>query len=204
MAWIIQTNWVRIIKFITIYFNLFCLSNYIHSDGYVMYLIIIWSNIIIILIVNPFFSSTISFEPMWPTPDVYDLYTSFHSLFSYKYIYVGIPQYFGPLHVNTDIGILAGHSLLVTEKENVQKKSGHYVLKKANSVGYRTTTSRLFSSVSTEECLETNDTTKVTKQTKQRLWSLQLFGVKVCELFKENFCTGSAFTNFLIFSFIVI
>ncbi|XP_070495014.1 uncharacterized protein [Chironomus tepperi] len=101
---------------------------------------------------------------------------------------LGIPQYFGPLHVNTDIGILAGHSLLVTEKENVQKKSGHYVLKKANSVGYRTTTSRLFSSVSTEECLETNDTTKVTKQTKQRLWSLQLFGVKnpqqnqLCEL----------------------
>ncbi|KAL7039814.1 hypothetical protein ACKWTF_000128 [Chironomus riparius] len=101
---------------------------------------------------------------------------------------LGIPQYFGPLHVNTDIGILAGHSLLVTEKENVQKKSGHYVLKKANSVGYRTTTSRLFSSVSTEECIETNDTTKVTKQTKQRLWSLQLFGVKnphqnqLCEL----------------------
>jgi pleckstrin domain-containing family G protein 5 len=89
--------------------------------------------------------------------------------------------------VNTDIGILAGHSLLVTEKENVQKKSGHYVLKKANSVGYRTTTSRLFSSVSTEECLETNDTTKVTKQTKQRLWSLQLFGVKVCG---NLFCAG--------------
>jgi hypothetical protein len=86
--------------------------------------------------------------------------------------------------VNTDIGILAGHSLLVTEKENVQKKSGHYVLKKANSVGYRTTT-RLFSSASTEESTtttnhaETADTTKVTKQTKQRLWSLQLFGVKV-------------------------
>lgn len=54
------------------------------------------------------------------------------------------------------------------------------MLKKANSVGYKTTTTRLFSSVSTEECLETNDTTKVTKQTKQRLWSLQLFGVKVC------------------------
>lgn len=103
---------------------------------------------------------------------------SLHIFFSP--LFTGIPQYFGPLHVNTDIGILAGHSLLVTEKENVQKKSGHYVLKKANSVGYRTTTSRLFSSVSTEECLETNDTTKVTKQTKQRLWSLQLFGVKVC------------------------
>lgn len=83
--------------------------------------------------------------------------------------------------MNTDISILAGHSLLVTEKENVTKKSGHYVLKKANSMGYRTTTSRLFSSVSTEECVETNDTAKVTKQTKQRLWSLQLFGVKVCK-----------------------
>lgn len=80
--------------------------------------------------------------------------------------------------MHTDIGILAGHSLLVTERENVQKKSGHYVLKKANSVGYRTT-SRLFFSASTEESLEPNDTTKVTKQTKQRLWSLQLFGVKV-------------------------
>jgi tRNA U34 5-methylaminomethyl-2-thiouridine-forming methyltransferase MnmC len=84
--------------------------------------------------------------------------------------------------VSTDISILAGHSLLVTEKENVQKKSGHYVLKKANSVGYRTTTTtRLFTSASTEEStgLEANDTTKATKQTKQRLWSLQLFGVKV-------------------------
>jgi hypothetical protein len=65
----------------------------------------------------------------------------------------------------------------VTEKENVQKKSGHYVLKKANSVGYRTTSNRLFSSVSAEECAETSDTLKTTK--KQRLWSLQLFGVKV-------------------------
>jgi hypothetical protein len=73
---------------------------------------------------------------------------------------------------------LAGHSLLVTERENVQKKSGHYVLKKANSVGYRTT-NRLFTSASAEEC-EPSDTIKTTtKQTKQRLWSLQLFGVKV-------------------------
>lgn len=90
----------------------------------------------------------------------------------------GIPQYFGPLEINTDIGVLAGHSLLVTEKDNVVKKSGHYVLKKAASVGYRSTTSRLFSSVSTEDSGETATTTTTAKQTKQR-WSLQLFGVKV-------------------------
>lgn len=90
----------------------------------------------------------------------------------------GIPQYFGPLEINTDIGVLAGHSLLVTEKDNVVKKSGHYVLKKAASVGYRSTTSRLFSSVSTDESGEPATTTTTAKQTKQR-WSLQLFGVKV-------------------------
>lgn len=90
----------------------------------------------------------------------------------------GIPQYFGPLEINTDIGVLAGHSLLVTEKDNVVKKSGHYVLKKAASVGYRSTTSRLFSSVSTDESGETATTATTAKQTKQR-WSLQLFGVKV-------------------------
>lgn len=72
--------------------------------------------------------------------------------------------------------------MLVTERENVQKKSGHYVLKKANSVGYRAT-NRLFTSASAEEC-EASDTIKTTKQTKQRLWSLQLFGVKVCS--KKN------------------
>lgn len=88
------------------------------------------------------------------------------------------PQYFGPLEMNTDISILAGHSLLVTEKDNVVKKSGHYVLKKAASVGYRSTTSGLVSSTSTDECMETNDIAKTIKQTKQR-WSLQLFGVKV-------------------------
>jgi hypothetical protein len=77
---------------------------------------------------------------------------------------------------------LAGHSLLVTERDNVLKKSGHYVLKKAASVGYRSTASRLFTSASTDESTETSDTTKVTKQTKQR-WSLQLFGVKVIEFF---------------------
>lgn len=93
----------------------------------------------------------------------------------------GIPQYFGPLESNTDIGVLAGHSLLITEKDNVQKKSGHYVLKKAASVGYRSTASRLFTSASTDESLETNDIAKTTKQTKQR-WSLQLFGIKVFDL----------------------
>lgn len=77
--------------------------------------------------------------------------------------------------------MLAGHSLLITEKDNVQKKSGHYVLKKAASVGYRSTASRLFTSASTDECSEANDV-KTTKQTKQR-WSLQLFGVKVNLLF---------------------
>jgi pleckstrin homology domain-containing family G member 5 len=82
------------------------------------------------------------------------------------------------LEINTDIGVLAGHSLLVTEQSNVLKKSGHYVLKKAASVGYRSTHNRLFSSASTEETVETNDTAKTTKQPKQR-WSLQLFGVKV-------------------------
>jgi len=90
----------------------------------------------------------------------------------------GIPQYFGPLEINTDIGILAGHSLLVTERDNVLKKSGHYVLKKAASVGYRST--RLFTSASTEESLETNDTTKTTTKQPKPRWSLQLFGVKVC------------------------
>jgi hypothetical protein len=92
-----------------------------------------------------------------------------------------VQQCFGPLDLNVDISILAGHSLLVTERHNLQKKSGHILLKKAASVGYRSTTvNRLFSSVSTEESLELSESTKVaaTKQTKQR-WSLQLFGVKV-------------------------
>lgn len=89
------------------------------------------------------------------------------------------------MEINTDIGVLAGHSLLITEKDNVQKKSGHYVLKKAASVGYRSTTSRLFTSASTDESLELSDNTKNSKQTKQR-WSLQLFGVKVIDLAKEN------------------
>lgn len=100
----------------------------------------------------------------------------------HEFCFKGIPQYFGPLDINVDISILAGHSLLVTERENVQKKAGHYVLKKANSVGYRTS-NRLFSSASAEESLEVNETAKVTKQTKQRLWSLQLFGIKVCDFF---------------------
>ena len=97
----------------------------------------------------------------------------------YFVLFAGIPQYYGQLDENVDISILAGHSLVVTERENFQKKSGHFVLKKANSVGYRTT-NRLFSSASAEEC-EASDVTKTTKQTKQRLWSLQFFGVKVRE-----------------------
>lgn len=106
------------------------------------------------------------FLPRW---DIYDLC-----------FLTGLPiqQYFGPLEINTDVGFLAGHSLLVTEKDNLQKKSGHYILKKAASVSYRSTTSRLFTSASTEESPETGDLTKTTKQPKQR-WSLQLFGVKV-------------------------
>lgn len=84
----------------------------------------------------------------------------------------------GPLDLTLDISLLAGHSLIVTEKHNVQKRTGHSPLKKAASVGYRSTTAnRLFSSVSAEE--ELSDTAKAaTKQTKQR-WTLQLFGVKV-------------------------
>ncbi|CRL03588.1 CLUMA_CG016274, isoform B [Clunio marinus] len=107
---------------------------------------------------------------------------------------LGIPQYFGPLEINTDISVLAGHSLLITEKDNVSKKSGHYVLKKAASVGYRSTTSRLFTSTSTDECNESSDG-KATKQTKQR-WSLQLFGVKnpqqnqLCELLNTYMRSG--------------
>lgn len=91
---------------------------------------------------------------------------------------VQLQQYFGPLEINTDTGFLAGHSLLITEKDNLLKKSGHYILKKAASVGYRSKTSRLFSSASTEESVEPNDAIKTAKQTKPR-WSLQLFGVKV-------------------------
>lgn len=87
-------------------------------------------------------------------------------------------QYFGPLEINTDTGFLAGHSLFITEKDNLQNKSGHYLLKKAASVGYRSKTSRLFQSASTEESLESSDLIKTAKQTKQR-WPLQLFGVKV-------------------------
>lgn len=110
----------------------------------------------------------------------------------------GIPQYFGPLEINTDIGVLAGHSLLVTEKDNVVKKSGHYVLKKAASVGYRSTTSRLFTSVSTDESGEPVTAATTAKQTKQR-WSLQLFGVKVnfihveCRRRLTNFFLPSSF-----------
>jgi hypothetical protein len=88
------------------------------------------------------------------------------------------------LEINTDIGILAGHSLLVTEKENVNKKSGHYVLQKAASVGYRSKAGKLFSSASTDDGLEAQESAKsltTNKQTKQR-WSLQLFGVKVNDI----------------------
>lgn len=107
----------------------------------------------------------------------------------------GIPQYFGPLEVNTDIGVLAGHSLLITEKDNVQKKSGHYVLKKAASVGYRSNAaSRLFTSASTDESEVNNESTKTTKQTKQR-WSLQLFGVKVIQFEGRHSLGGIQFQS---------
>lgn len=113
------------------------------------------------------------FYVFWGLYGCHNYLSIFFKLFFY--FVAGIPQYFGPLESQTDIGVLAGHSLLVTERDNVLKKSGHYILKKAASVGYRS--SRLFTSASTDESTEI-DATKATKQTKQR-WSLQLFGVKV-------------------------
>lgn len=105
------------------------------------------------------------------------------------FVLKGIPQYFGPLEPNTDISILAGHSLFVTERESSNKKSGHYVLQKAASVGYRTRHGKLFTSVSTEDNIESNETTiknlLTSKQPSKQRWSLQLFGVKVSN-YKSN------------------
>jgi pleckstrin homology domain-containing family G member 5 len=86
----------------------------------------------------------------------------------------------GPLDANTDIGSLAGRTLIVTEKDF--KKSGHYLLQKAASVGYKNSKqSKLFSSASTEESPESHETVKLpqNKQTTKQRWSLQFFGIKV-------------------------
>lgn len=96
-------------------------------------------------------------------------------------IILGIPQYLGTLDGNTDIGTLAGRTLIVTEKD-VTKRSGsvsgaHTSLQKAASVGFRTKQNKFFSSASTDESVEPGADGKASKQ-KQK-WSLQLFGVKV-------------------------
>lgn len=75
---------------------------------------------------------------------------------------------------NTDVGILSGKMLIVTEKENI-KRNSHSTLQKAFSVG-NSSNPKLFTSMSTEEPNEVTES-KANKQTKQR-WSTFL-GIKV-------------------------
>lgn len=82
---------------------------------------------------------------------------------------------------NTDVGILSGKMLIVTEKENI-KRNNHSTLQKAFSVG-NSSNPKLFTSMSTEEPNEQTES-KTNKQTKQR-WSTFL-GIKVRLIFSNN------------------
>ncbi|XP_055588935.1 pleckstrin homology domain-containing family G member 5 isoform X4 [Uranotaenia lowii] len=100
-------------------------------------------------------------------------------------------QYLGPLDAYTDISSLAGRTLIVSDKDSVGRRAGgHITLQKAASVGYRSTSNRLFTSTSTDETYDQSpraaSTSSSTKQSKQK-WTIS-FGSKgpqkskLCEL----------------------
>ncbi|XP_053684332.1 pleckstrin homology domain-containing family G member 5 isoform X1 [Sabethes cyaneus] len=99
-------------------------------------------------------------------------------------------QYVGPLDAYTDISSLAGRTLLVADKESTPRQpGGHAGLQKAASVGYRSTSSRLFTSTSTDETYDQSpkaSSASSSKQSKQK-WTIS-FGSKgpqkskLCEL----------------------
>jgi pleckstrin domain-containing family G protein 5 len=87
----------------------------------------------------------------------------------------GIPQYLGPLDAFTDIGTLAGRSLIVSDGTDV-RRSGHQVLQKAASVGYRS--SKLFYSGSAEDANYDQSPKSSTNKISKQKWALP-FGSKV-------------------------
>ncbi|XP_055620277.1 uncharacterized protein LOC129764804 isoform X7 [Toxorhynchites rutilus septentrionalis] len=99
-------------------------------------------------------------------------------------------QYLGPLDAYTDISSLAGRTLIVSDKDSVARKpGGHTTLQKAASVGYRSTSNRLFTSTSTDETYDQSPkaaSSSSSKQSKQK-WTIS-FGSKgpqkskLCEL----------------------
>ncbi|XP_055534937.1 uncharacterized protein LOC129724241 isoform X1 [Wyeomyia smithii] len=99
-------------------------------------------------------------------------------------------QYVGPLDAYTDISSLAGRTLVVADKDSTARHaSGHISLQKAASVGYRSTSNRLFTSTSTDETYDQSPkaaSASSSKQSKQK-WTIS-FGSKgpqkskLCEL----------------------
>ncbi|XP_065085713.1 pleckstrin homology domain-containing family G member 5 isoform X3 [Ochlerotatus camptorhynchus] len=102
---------------------------------------------------------------------------------------LGIP-YLLPLDAYTDISSLAGRTVSITDKESTSRRSGgHVTLQKAASVGYRSTSNRLFTSTSTDEPYDQSpkaSSSSSNKQSKQK-WTIS-FGSKgpqkskLCEL----------------------
>ncbi|XP_038108949.1 uncharacterized protein LOC6040082 isoform X2 [Culex quinquefasciatus] len=99
-------------------------------------------------------------------------------------------QYLGPLDAYTDISSLAGRTLIVSDKDSGGRRpGGHITLQKAASVGYRSTSNRLFTSTSTDETYDQSPkaaSSSSNKQSKQK-WTIS-FGSKgpqkskLCEL----------------------
>ncbi|XP_058458066.1 uncharacterized protein LOC131434863 isoform X2 [Malaya genurostris] len=99
-------------------------------------------------------------------------------------------QYMGPLDAYTDISSLAGRTLIVSDKDSIVRRPGsHVTLQKAASVGYRSTSNRLFTSSSTDETYDQSPkapSASSSKQSKQK-WTIS-FGSKgpqkskLCEL----------------------
>ncbi|XP_039446359.1 pleckstrin homology domain-containing family G member 5 isoform X2 [Culex pipiens pallens] len=99
-------------------------------------------------------------------------------------------QYLGPLDAYTDISSLAGRTLVVSDKDSGGRRpGGHITLQKAASVGYRSTSNRLFTSTSTDETYDQSPkaaSSSSNKQSKQK-WTIS-FGSKgpqkskLCEL----------------------
>lgn len=102
---------------------------------------------------------------------------------------LGVP-YMGPLDAYTDISSLAGRTLIISDKDSIGRRSGgHITLQKAASVGYRSTSNRLFTSTSTDETYDQSpkaSSGSFNKQSKQK-WTIS-FGSKgpqkskLCEL----------------------
>lgn len=90
-------------------------------------------------------------------------------------------QYLGPLDAYTDISSLAGRTLIVSDKDSGGRRpGGHITLQKAASVGYRSTSNRLFTSTSTDETYDQSPkaaSSSSNKQSKQK-WTIS-FGSKV-------------------------